>query len=300
MREICTIQIEVIMKAAVPIIKLNESILGVKIERINDEYINSRRKDVARSHRNEFYICILLDKGKVNFVIDFKEVTLNANGLVIFAPGQVLRVVEPYNIEGWVLYFDSKLVDDFSRSILEESLYQGPLLNLSQEQKKWFFQLMELLYDTSELNDMSAFYKPTMRAIVIPFIYRITAMYQASIEQNKEQHSLRSNAIVTSFRKLLRQNYKEIKSPQEYANMMNLSLGYLNDTLKHLTGNTVSHSIQEEAMREAQRLLWYSELSIKEIASAIGFEDPKYFSRIFSKLTNKSPAQFRNSYQGDQ
>ncbi len=116
--------------------------------------------------------------------------------------------------------------------------------------------------------------------------------------EDMEQHSLRSNAIVTSFRKLLRQNYKEIKSPQQYANLMNLSLGYLNDTLKTVTGNTVSYSIQEEAIREAQRLLWYSDLSIKEIATVLGFEDSKYFSRIFSKLTNKSPVQFRN-YQGD-
>jgi AraC family transcriptional activator of pobA len=288
------------MKTNIPIVKLNESILGVKIERISDGYIHSKRKDISRSHRNDFYVCIILEKGNANFVVDFKEVILNSSSLVLLAPGQVLRVIESNNTDGWVLYFDSKLIDDHSRSILEESLYQGPLLALSDEQQKWFFQLMDLLYATSELNDMSAFYKPTLRSIVIPFIYRITALFQASITQNMEQHSLRSNAIVTSFRKLLRQNYKEIKSPQEYANLMNLSLGYLNDTLKAITGSTVSHSIQEEAMREAQRLLWYSELSIKEIANTIGFEDPKYFSRIFSKLTNKSPAQFRNSYQSDQ
>lgn len=288
------------MKTTVPIIKLNESILGVKIDRINDVYVASRRKDFARSHRNDFYVCILLEKGKANFFVDFKEVNFTGNSLLFLAPGQVLRVIDTHNIEGWILYFDSKLIDDYSRVILEECMYQGSLLFITKEQKKWFFQLMELLYATSELNDMSSFYKPTMRSIVVSFIYRITAIYQLSQEKNMQQHSLRSNAIVTSFRKLLRQNYKVVKSPQDYADMMNLSLGYLNDTLKTITGNTVSYSIQEEAMREAQRLLWYSELSIKEIANIVGFEDPKYFSRIFSKLNNKSPAQFRSNYQSDQ
>lgn len=286
------------MKAIVPIIKLNESILGVKIDKISDHYVASREREIARAHRNDFYLCIILEKGKANFLVDFKEVEFTANTLLFLAPGQVLSVIDTHNIEGWILYFDSKLIDDSSRDILEELMYQGSLLNLSIEQKKWFFQLMELLHATADLQDMSSFYKPILRSFVVPFVYRITAMFQASMNENMQQHSLRSSTIVISFRKLLRLHYKEIKSPQQYANMMNLSLGYLNDTLKTVTGNTVSYSIQEEAIREAQRLLWYSDLSIKEIAAALGFEDSKYFSRIFSKLTNKSPVQFRN-YQGD-
>ena len=110
-----------------------------------------------------------------------------------------------------------------------------------------------------------------------------------------KDHSLRSNTIVASFRKLLRQNYVRVKSPIEYASMMNLSLGYLNDTLKTVTGCTVSVSIQEEAITKAQRLLMYSDLRIHEIADLTGFDDPKYFSRIFRKVTNISPAQFRKS-----
>lgn len=286
------------MKAIVPIIKLNESVIGIKIDKISDHYVASREREIARSHRNDFYVCIILEKGKANFFVDFKEVAFTGNSLLFLAPGQVLRVIDTQNIDGWILYFDNKLIDDYSRDILEESMYQGSLLGLSKEQKRWFLQLMELLHATADLNDMSSFYKPALRSFVVPFVYRITAMFQARNIENMEQHSLRSNAIVTSFRKLLRQHYKEIKSPQQYANMMNLSLGYLNDTLKTVTGNTVSYSIQEEAMREAQRLLWYSDLSIKEIAAALGFEDSKYFSRLFSKLTNKSPVQFRN-YQGE-
>lgn len=284
------------MKTKIPTTKLNETSLGIKIEKMNDSYVESIRREVARSHRNDFCICILPEKGKGTYFVDFKEVHLESGSLLFLYPGQVQRVIETQKIEGWILYFDNNLIDDFSRSILEESLYQGPLLLISKEQKKWFFQLMELLYATSELSDMSSFYKPTMRSLVVSFIYKVTAIYQASVTQDMKQHSQRSNTIVTAFRKLLRENFKDIKSPAEYAELMNLSLGYLNDTLKMVTGNTVSYSIQEEAIREAQRLLWYSDLSIKEIAGIIGFDDPKYFSRIFSKITNKSPAQFRRGH----
>jgi AraC family transcriptional activator of pobA len=288
------------MKTKIPIIKLTESGLGIVIEKMSDDYVESIKREVARAHRNDFCICIIPDKGKGTFFVDFKEVYLSAGSLLFLYPGQVQRVIETQKIDGWILYFDNNLIDDYSRSVLEESLYQGSLLAISKEQKKWIFQLMELLYSTSELRDMSAFHKPAMRSIVVSFIYKLTAIYQASATQDMKQHSARSNTIVTSFRKLLRENFKDIKSPAEYAGLMNLSLGYLNDTLKMVTGNTVSHSIQEEAIREAQRLLWYSDLSIKEIASNVGFDDPKYFSRIFSKITEKSPGEFRKRHQGEQ
>lgn len=284
------------MKTKIPITKLNESALGIKIEKMSDSYVESIRREVAKSHRNDFCICILPKKGTGTYFVDFKEVKLEVGSLLFLYPGQVQRVIETNKIEGWILYFDNNLIDDFSRSVLEDSLYQGPLLSISDEQKKWFFQLMELLFTTAELLDMKRFYKPMMRSLVMSFIYNITAVYQANATQDMKQHSPRNNSIVTAFRKLLRDNYKEIKSPAEYAGLMNLSLGYLNDTLKLVTGTTVSYAIQEEAIREAQRLLWYSDLSVKEIASAIGFDDPKYFSRIFSKITNKSPAQFRKGY----
>lgn len=43
----------------------------------------------------------------------------------------------------------------------------------------------------------------------------------------------------------------------------------------------------------ASSLLKNSNLSISEIASEVGFDDPYYFSRIFKKLTGRSPRQVR-------
>ncbi|MBF4518906.1 helix-turn-helix domain-containing protein [Flavobacterium sp. ANB] len=287
------------MKTIIPLKKLNESTLDIMIDKMSDGFVEKIGREITKSHRNDFCACILPNNGKGTFFVDFKEVYLSDGFMLFLYPGQVQRIIKTQKIEGWVLFFDHNLIDDYSRSVLEESLYQGPVLTLSKEQKKWLFQLMELLYDTSLLNDMSTFHKPAIKSIVVSLIYKITSIYQASVTQDTKQYSLRSNTIVTAFRKLLRDNFKEVKSPAEYAGLMNLSLGYLNDTLKMVTGNTVSYSIQEEAIREAQRLLWYSDLSIKEIAATIGFDDPKYFSRIFSKITSKSPAQFRKSHLGE-
>ncbi|WP_143166942.1 helix-turn-helix domain-containing protein [Pedobacter caeni] len=46
-------------------------------------------------------------------------------------------------------------------------------------------------------------------------------------------------------------------------------------------------------MREAQRLLRYSDLARKEIANVLGVEDAQYFNRLFSKIIRISPGEFR-------
>ena len=57
----------------------------------------------------------------------------------------------------------------------------------------------------------------------------------------------------------------------------------------------VSYWIQHELVLEAKRLLYYSDLTVKEVAFALGYDDHAYFSRLFSKVTGMSPGSFRKS-----
>jgi transcriptional regulator GlxA family with amidase domain len=47
-------------------------------------------------------------------------------------------------------------------------------------------------------------------------------------------------------------------------------------------------------LRKAQELLTDSALNVAEVAYAVGFEDPKYFSRVFSEEFGVSPGHFRD------
>jgi AraC-like DNA-binding protein len=46
-------------------------------------------------------------------------------------------------------------------------------------------------------------------------------------------------------------------------------------------------------MIEAKRELKYGTDNVKEIAYELGFEDPAYFSRLFSKEEGLSPLEYR-------
>ena len=79
------------------------------------------------------------------------------------------------------------------------------------------------------------------------------------------------------------------------ASELNLSARYLSDLLKHETGKTAIELIHMHLISEAKNQLIGSKHTIAEIAYALGFENPPYFSRLFKKQTGFSPNEFKKN-----
>ncbi|WP_228437426.1 helix-turn-helix domain-containing protein [Chryseobacterium sp. 7] len=70
-----------------------------------------------------------------------------------------------------------------------------------------------------------------------------------------------------------------------------------NRMVKRVLGVSPSKIIQERIILEAKRLLVLSDMSVKEIASELNFQDEFYFSRYFKKSVGLSPKYFRTTIQ---
>jgi len=115
------------------------------------------------------------------------------------------------------------------------------------------------------------------------------------LEQTNPAGKLSRFEIVTkAFRELLKHNYTTAKRPAAYAQKLNISTPYLNECVKNTTGYSVSYHIQQRVILEAKRLLYYSDTSVKEIATVLGYDDYPYFSRLFTKVTGITALAFRN------
>ncbi|WP_246169329.1 hybrid sensor histidine kinase/response regulator transcription factor [Rudanella paleaurantiibacter] len=76
---------------------------------------------------------------------------------------------------------------------------------------------------------------------------------------------------------------------------MGLSRTSLHSKLTALTGMSVNRYLRALRLQRAQKLLSDSALNVSEVAYAVGFDDPKYFSRVFSEEFGVSPGQFRQA-----
>jgi AraC-like DNA-binding protein len=103
------------------------------------------------------------------------------------------------------------------------------------------------------------------------------------------------NKIVRQFKILIDEHYLDRTQVAQYADMLYVTPGHLNDLIKSVTGKTAKQIIDEKRIIEAKRLLFWDEHSVKEIAGHLNFEDDGYFNRFFKKHTGQTPALFQKN-----
>jgi len=77
------------------------------------------------------------------------------------------------------------------------------------------------------------------------------------------------------------------------ADKLHFSVGYFGDLIKKETGQTAQQYIQNKIIALAKQELLGSDLPVSEVASRLGFEYPQHFTRMFKKVTGKSPSAYR-------
>lgn len=83
---------------------------------------------------------------------------------------------------------------------------------------------------------------------------------------------------------------------EEIAKALNMSARYLSDSLKAETGKTAIEHIHLYLIDEAKNLLLEPKITVSEIAYKLGFDNPKYFSRLFKKKVGVTPSAYREQY----
>ncbi|WP_324671256.1 helix-turn-helix transcriptional regulator [Hymenobacter sp. GOD-10R] len=83
---------------------------------------------------------------------------------------------------------------------------------------------------------------------------------------------------------------------QYVADQLNVSPNYLSGLLQVLTGQSTQQHIHDKLIEKAKAQLSTTNLSVSEIAYALGFEHAQSFSRLFKTKTSLSPLEFRQSF----
>ncbi len=82
-------------------------------------------------------------------------------------------------------------------------------------------------------------------------------------------------------------------SIEELAKLSNLSLSSFKREFKKEYNDSPANYMNNAKINKAKDLLLKTDLHINEIAYEVGFNDPLYFTRLFSKKVGKSPSEFR-------
>lgn len=92
----------------------------------------------------------------------------------------------------------------------------------------------------------------------------------------------------------MRQNLCVSMSLNQVAERISYSIPHLASEFKKKTGYSVIDYHNRLRIQKACQYLDLTDMPIKEVASTLGFQDPYYFSRLFSKIIGKSPRAYKN------
>jgi AraC family transcriptional regulator, transcriptional activator of pobA len=228
-------------------------------------------------------------------------------GIMYFlAPGQVLQTAPPAadaKPSGWILlihpdfiwntslartikqyaYFDYAVNEALFLSEKEEEILKNIVQNIQQEYRgnlDTFSQGIIISQIETLLNYSERFYQRQ-------FITRKISNHQILD---------RLETVLTDYFKQADRMGQGLPTVQFVADELHVSPSYLSSLLKSLTGQNTQQHIHEKLIAKAKEKLSTTEMTVSEIAYALGFEHPQSFSKLFKTKTNLSPIEFRRSF----
>lgn len=113
----------------------------------------------------------------------------------------------------------------------------------------------------------------------------------------KDVHVTAPTNLVDHIMDFLSENLDKSFKAEDISNKFNYSPSYLFSLFKKRTGYSLIHFFNLKKIQKACEYLNYTDLSVKEIAFRMGFQDPLYFSRLFKKHMGMSPNAYKKEHR---
>lgn len=270
----------------------------IKIERLSAT--EGIALNTYRTNAKDEYRIAFVKQGGLSLRISDKTHKVNANNIYFLAPGQSFKALEhSADIGGFELIFDT---DYFLLCLKNQvklcfypffQLNRIPVLKLSKNQWENLYAIQQKI--AFEVNNRESINDDLLCRLYLNVLLIEIERINDFNEDESHTSLSRKHLITARFKKLLEKNFKTIRKVSDYAEKLYISPTYLNDTIKEVTGQSASETIQERVILEIKGELIQTEDTINQIAYGLGYNDTSYFCRFFKKNTGVSPQTFRET-----
>ena len=103
------------------------------------------------------------------------------------------------------------------------------------------------------------------------------------------------NHLVSEMMKWIDSNIYNDISISQICNELNYSRAYLSKIFKQETDYTILEYILQQKIKQAKKLIREKNMNFTQISDKLSFDNPHYFSRVFKRVTNMTPSEYKNS-----
>lgn len=185
----------------------------------------------------------------------------------------------------------------FNKSLLQSIMHimANPVIKLEQAEVDLMMKYYDLLVFKMDHQEMN-FGRETVRDIIRCFAYDLLSNINRHLDTDSEGDMLRqSDRIYRRFMLLLAENSNVNRSVASYAEELCVSPKYLTSVCRKHSDYTASELIATAMVGRIKQLLLYSDLSIKEVANEMGFDNLSFFGKYVRKHLGLSPNHYRKA-----
>jgi AraC-like DNA-binding protein len=263
----------------------DESRLGFEMFRLRDLFDRADRRALDHAldapQRPEFHTIYVGLRGRGKLIVDFTPVPLGANTVTFVARGRVQQFVVDRGVDAWMLLFAPERVGNHAAL---SPAWSEPALAIPKPEQAAFEMVVELLaVEHARARDemQPAIFDALLRTLLLQadrLLVGRTGPVSAALER---------------FFTILERDHAHTRSVAHYAREAGVSKRRLGELLGESMGKSTKQVIDERVILEAKRLLAHTDLSVKELASQLAFDEPTNFVKFFRHRTGQTPLDFR-------
>ena len=276
---------------------IKEDKLNLKIVSNKNPYPSSDiQQKRLQPRRLASYFILLIDSGSITYNLDLQDITLTDGHLLFAMPNQVfIPPPKTDNLKYFKVLFDENTLALLPQQFpfLIDPLNSQTIIfdDTARERVKKVFEILNQILHIDK--------QPTDTEITLAYLNALlTELNSAYFKNTAPTNILDTNlSKFTEFKLMVETHLTKQPSVNAIAEKLSLSTNSLYRIVKEYSGVSPKDFFTNRLMIEAQRKLQYANLSVKELAYELGFNDPDYFSRFFKKCTGKSVREFLDSRQ---
>jgi AraC family transcriptional activator of pobA len=250
---------------------------------------------IIRPHRHrDLHQALLIERGRMEVRLDARTVLLRAPAAILVPPGAVHSFRFQPETVGVVVSFAATLA--------------GELRAASPGLSEHLERCAAIALDRAALRqtDLNALAEMLLREFGRSAPGRCLALRGTLAALLANLHRLLPNAsdtfaavssrdreLVARFREQVERRFRQHAGLTEYAVLLQTSESRLRRACLAVAGQSPVDLVHLRLLLEAERQLRYTSMSVTQVAYHLGFDDPAYFSRFFTRRVGMPPRAFR-------
>lgn len=274
-----------------------ENLLSVK-NIITIEYLDLPGGFEYPSESHNFWEMVYADKGDINYYVEGTPTRLSEGELMFLSPNRSHRfVTDTQNAPSiFVLCFDLNCE--------HMSFFNGYKTRLGKKEKPFieniiteargtfvlpFHEKLEVL-DDANLGGQQMI-RINLEMLLITLLRAEDKKRDVEFIKNEGF----ANTISDKISEYLKSRVYSQIYIDEICKMTGYSKSYVSQVFRQTTGESIISYFNRLKVKEAKRLIRENQMNMSEISDALSYNDPRYFSLMFKKITGKTPVEYKNS-----